>query len=378
QSRGGTLQISVPSRRVDIQREEDLVEEVARMMGYETIPSTVPGFITSSTGRPKPSAGLDRSRSFMAAAGYLESINFPLSRMEVQKPFMEVFPSGNSPVLLDNPLVDQMDTLRVSLLPGLLECLARNVNRDALDLKLFEVGRVYREGSPATITAGSPAPRDRSLPQERPVLAAVASGPAIPGHWSAGPRSLDFSHLKGIVETFTWRVGGFQARVQPPGSPAALPFLAQGENALILEKDTRRGVIGRLRPDLASFLDLKGKIYVFEMDLMGVDPVPPSVTYKPLPRQPAARRDLALMVADDVPYERLQEIVLEQGRGLLEEVPLFDRYEGHSIPHGQVSLALHLVFRDARRTLTTAEVQEIQDRVVARLGSELGAVLRES
>jgi len=188
---------------------------------------------------------------------------------------------------------------------------------------------------------------------------------------------LDVFDLKGVVEDLAGRVLGRGIRVEPAAGDE-LPFLAPGARAWVRDGTDTLGYLGRLDAWVPGVAEISAEIYAFEIYLPDLDPSAPPVRYRPLPRHPAAERDLALFLAADVPYHDLEDAIREAGRPLLESVRLFDRYSGHPVPHRQVSLAVRLVFRHAERTLGAEEVQAAQDRIVERLTTDLGALLRDS
>ena len=369
----GNLQVLIPTWRVDVCEEVDLIEEVGRMVGYDQIPATLPAFHSTTAHAPRPAAAWDRARSFMAAAGFAETIHFPMTSRGPQERFAAAGAGGGELVTLDNPMNRQMDTLRASLLPGLLDSLSHNRNRGTDHAQLFETGRVFREKAHA---AGSA--RDTSLPVERTLLAAVSRGHCGLPHWHRHPRELDFYDLKGILEGLVERALGEPALLTPPGAGAATEFLDPLAAAHINIHGDTLGWIGRLAPTATAAWDLPGDILAFELDLTEVPPAPPLAQNIPLPRHPAAERDLAIILPAEVQYHSLEALLCACGENLLESVSLFDRYQGSPIPAGRVSLAVRLTFRAADRTLTAPEVQHIVDTMVSRLRTELGGEIRDT
>jgi phenylalanyl-tRNA synthetase beta chain len=274
-------------------------------------------------------------------------------------------------VRLDNPLNRQMDTLRTTLVPGLLDSLALNINRGGDNVRLFEVGRVFRE-SPA----GDGAPP--ALPRESVRVAAVALGRAGDPHWSGAAPELDFFALKGVLEELCRRLAGGLPSLRRDGPEGPAPrFLDPAAAAVVHWLERPAGWLGRLAPAAVAAWSLPAGILAFELELPP-DPAPPRTAYSPLPRHPAAERDLALILPEDATYERLEETVRRAGGPLLESVRPFDRYAGPPVPSGHVSLAVRLVFRGQDRTLTTAEVEQAQSPIVEHLRAELGAQVRDT
>lgn len=367
------LMVEVPTWRVDVREEVDLIEEVARMVGYDQIPATVPAFHSTTSPGSRPSAAWDRARSFMAAAGFAEAIHFPMVARGPQETFAAIVAGGGELVTLDNPMNRQMDTLRASLLPGLLDSLVHNRNRGRDHAQLFETGRIFREQAH---DSGNTQAKD--LPVERTLLAAVSRGPGGLPHWRRHPRELDFYDLKGILEGMVDRAMGEPATLTRPETGHAPGFLDPLAAAQVTIHGDRLGWIGRLAPAATAAWDLPGDILAFEVDLTGAPTARPRARHTPVPRQPAAERDLAIILPADVRYHRLEALLRAAGGDLLESVSLFDRYVGSPIPAGRVSLAVRLTFRAQDRTLTTPEVQNIVDTMVSSLRSELGGELRDT
>jgi phenylalanyl-tRNA synthetase beta chain len=209
-------------------------------------------------------------------------------------------------------------------------------------------------------------------------VAAVACGNGPGATWHRPAAPLNFYDLKGILEGLAPAALGAAVSVVPPATPADLPFLDPAAAGRVECAGRAVGVIGRLHPALAASQDLPAAIYLLELCLAGAPVSLPAGAYAPLPRQPAADRDLALVVDGSVPYSRLEAVIRAAGGPTLESAALFDHYAGDRIPPGMVGLAVRLVFRDPERTLTTEEIQAAQERIVARLGSEVGATLRDA
>ena len=372
------FQVSIPTWRGDVSQEVDLIEEVARMVGYDAIPFTLPAFATEQAGLPGPSAGHDRARRYLVAAGYHEGLSFPMHDREKQSSFGAILEEGQSFVKLDNPLNQKMDTLRITLVPGLLEGVLHNLNRGVENVKLFELGRVFREAASGTPAPSSsrPGPTGSRLPIERTHAAIVARGAAAPFHWSRPARAIGFYDLKGTMEGLADSVFGKSCSVETSDPP--LPFLATAEGGVVLLDGEPAGFIGRLAPTVAASYDLPDDIFLFEIDLTDLPPGPPQAAYRHPPRHPSSDRDLALILEAGTRYGQVEALIRQEGGDLLESVHPFDRYDGESIPAGKYSLAVRLSFRHTERTLTTEEVQAVQERIVARLASHLGARLRDA
>jgi phenylalanyl-tRNA synthetase beta chain len=372
------FRVQVPSWRVDVEREVDLIEEVARMVGYDAIPATLPAMAAAHIDSRRPTALLDRARRFLAAAGFAEAINFPMSDRQSQEPFAEFLGSGRELVRLENPMSHQMDTMRASLIPGLVVNLVHNWNRGREDVRLFEAGRLFAERNPEDRLPGAREPGDRMLPLERTAVAALACGGRQEPHWGRQWSAVDFFDIKGVVEELAHCVLGCRVRVENADDDESLSFLAPDVRARVCHGERVIGFLGRLRPTLPQVADVPAEVLVFELDLSDGESRTGGGPRQPLHRHPAADRDLAFFMKAGTPYDQVEQVVRKEGGTLLEAVVLFDRYFGPPVPAGQVSLAIRLTFRHPERTLTADEVQEIQDRIVRRLTSELDALLRDS
>ncbi|MFQ5669493.1 MAG: phenylalanine--tRNA ligase subunit beta [Acidobacteriota bacterium] len=373
------LDVSVPTWRPDVEQEVDLIEEVARVMGYESIPSTLPAFNTGQTATNSPSLEPDKVRTFLASAGFSEAINYPMVEATSQQPFTTLLDRDHTLVRLDNPMNSQMDVMRISLLPGLLQNIVQNRNRGQEDVKLFEVGKVFSDAKtgPSAPSAPSGSPSGPPLPLERLLLAAVGCGHRYPPHWQRSQEPFDFFDLKGVLEELSDRLWE-PLDVKSPASPAELPFLAADEAGWVRRDGKRLGIIGRIAPPLAAAYEIPESTYLLEVELVPEARRRDDLLYLPIPRQPAAGRDLALVVDVGVPYQRILAVIRHAAGEWLEAVHLFDRYSGHPIPEGKVSLAVHLTFRNPTRSLTHAEIQALQDRTLEALKNEVHVTLRKS
>jgi phenylalanyl-tRNA synthetase beta chain len=346
---------SIPTVRVDILREADLVEEVARHHGYDRVPTHFPALRAAA---PRPEPGIGRKnlvRHVLTAAGFSEAVCYSFIESAAAAPFVE---AGASPVPLAYPLSEKFAVLRPSLIPGLVDAVAHNRRRDMRDVRLFEIGAVFS-----------------ALRGEQHRLAFAWTGAGTPEHWGGGDRLVDFFDAKGVVERL--------------GEALSLPltfavdnvgFLTPGRSAAVSTGETRLGVLGQLAPALAAVRDLSAsdEIYVLELDLDAVGLVVPAhdAQVEPLPRFPSIVRDISVVVDEGRPSERLRATIKAVAPNTLVGVREFDRYKGKGIPDGRYSLSLRLTFRSPDRTLTDAEVQDTMALVVDALAREHGAVQR--
>ena len=344
----------VPSWRIDVTREVDLVEEVARHHGYDQVPATFP-VLDRVPAAPDPR--VDRARLLrrvLASAGFSEAITFSF----VERPAAASFADGAGLVDIAYPLSEKFATLRPSLLPGLVEALAQNRRRQTADVRLAEVGACF------TAERG-----------EHARVAFAWTGAASAPHWSGSSRRVDFFDAKGVVERLCQAL-----RVTPRFVASERPFLVPGRAAEVRSGDTPLGVVGQLRPGIGDTYDLPAsdEVFVAEIELDRIAAVADEreIRYTPLPRHPSVVRDLSVLVPGGLAAEAVRTTVRAAGPPTLAAVVEFDRYRGKGIAEGLVSLSLRLTFRSADRTLTDGEVQQAMDTIVAALAREHGAVQR--
>jgi phenylalanyl-tRNA synthetase beta chain len=345
----------IPTHRVDIAREADLVEEVARHHGFDRVPSTFPALFATA---PRPDPGIAREtllRHVLTAAGFSEAVCYTFIAAADAAPFVGAAPP---PVPLAYPLSETFAVLRPSLLPGLASAIAHNRRRDVRDVRLFEIGAAFSS------TGG-----------ESHRLAFAWTGSAVPEHWSGGQRMVDFFDAKGLVERI-----GETLRLPLAFAPEASARLVPGRAAAVTSSGTTIGELGQLAPDVATARDLPAgdEIYVAEIDLDQVARLAPTHDPQvvPLPRFPSIVRDISIVVNEALPAERVRATVRAVAPDTLAHVREFDRYKGKGIPDGRCSLSIRLTFRAPDRTLTDAEAQEAMARIVDALAREHGAVQR--
>ena len=352
--------VEVPSRRRDVAMEDDLVEEVVRVWGYHHVPSTVPSGALVLTRRPRHVVVQETVRRTLAAAGLREAISLSLAN-PVQLEALGWSADDPRVVRLQNPLSAERSVLRPTLLAGLLEAIQTNVRRQSPDLRLFEVGRVFQA-------------RGRGeLPDEDTRVGLVMSGLRTPRSWFAPRERLDVLDAKGAAESVVAALSRGEVQV----GPTATPFLEDGRGAAVLVGATEIGVMGELHPRVARAFDLAAPVMVAELSLDRLDALPGRVTvYRPLVRFPAVPRDLAIVVAADVPAGEVSRVIETDADPCLRSVALFDVYQGDQVGPGRKSLAYGLLYQAEDRTLTDAEVNAMHGRLVERLRVAFGAEVR--
>ncbi len=358
-----TLWLKPPYWRSDISIEDDLVEEVARILGYDTMPTTM-----LSTPIPYHAAQplrelRERLKDLLVAAGMQETISYSLTDLE-SLARAEALRDGAGPLKIANPMSSQQAYLRTSLRGSILETLASNRARLAGDaIRIFEAGRVYLPREEA---------KERDLPHEKEVLVGVLSGPRAPDSW-LGPRGdMDFFDAKGVLEFVFGKLG-----VEASYGPAGDAILHPGKTAQVRCGDVAVGVVGEVHPRVLERYDLQGRpVAFFELDLEVLSRATQGIRrrYRSISRFPESERDLAVVVDADIPSARPKAII-DQHR-LVARSALFDVYTGPGIPEGKKSLAYRIVFQSHEGTLTAEQVNEARDEILRRLQREVGAELR--
>jgi len=366
-----------PTFRVDLLREADLIEEVGRHDGFDKLAPTFP-VVTQPAPAPDPRIPRDQLvRRVLTAAGFSEAVTFGFIEAKAVEAYSEPQSTRNTQsqnvsatsahsavnaVGIANPLSAKFDTLRPSLLPGLVDAVAHNRRHGRRDVQLFEIGTRF--------TASG----------ETRGVALAWTGGAAGDHWSGGAREVDFFDVKGVAEHLCDCLG-----VTVGMEPIRQPFLVAGRAAAIVAADgpsrgAHLGVVGQLTPGLADARGLprQDAVYVAEadLDLLQRARVAASDAIRPLPRQPFVVRDLSIVVADTLPAEIIRGTILAAGRDLpapLTALSFFDRYQGKGVPPGAVSLSVRLTFQAAERTLTDADVQQSVETILAALVREHAA-----
>jgi len=345
-SEPGRATYVVPTFRVDVEREEDLIEEVARIRGYDSFPNALPRGVAELAPEPKDAEAERRVRTALIGQGFDEVVNYSfVSPRELAA--LEA-PAG---IALKNPLSVEQSVMRTTLYPGLLQNLSHSLRHQAETVRLYELGRIYLEGQAEDVT--------KPVASERLRLSGVLWGRRDPRVWTAKDASMDFFDAKGDVETLA---GSRRLSFTPATHPACHP----GRCATIQSGGKTVGLVGELHPRLQQRYELYRAPVVFELLteplLAGAFP-----NFAGVSRMPAVRRDYAFTVAEEVPVGALLAAVRARVPPFVREVEVFDMYRGKGIESGKKSLALRIVMQDTDRTLTDSEVE----RVVASIREQL-------
>jgi phenylalanyl-tRNA synthetase beta chain len=359
------LRVKPPSFRVDVSREVDLMEEVARLEGYERIPVTVPA-IRPSEEEPEPEFVLrDRVRRIMVGLGFSEVISY--SFISSGFPDLVAAPKESplrSFVELLKPLTTDQAVMRTSLVPGLMAAVKANAAHGETDLRLFEWGKVFIDRD------------DDELPLEKTVLAACMTGSYQDKVWHGDREAVDFYHIKGSVESLLDYLAINESVFQRDGIVSGYHPAA---SCNVLHAGSRIGIIGRITPQILEGYELKGlEVYLFELDIEGLlKAMPKERRFRPFARFPAVYRDVSLIVEQNREIHQIQEIVRRVGGDLVESVSLFDLYEGEKIGSSKKALAFRICYRSQDRTLAGKEINQLHEAIIAQIGQETGGRLRE-
>ncbi len=379
------IRFRVPTFRPDLTREVDLIEELLRLLGMDLIPATLPtrsGENESVLFDARRHRALLLGRRALAASGYDEAVNLAFA----SPADIAAFGATDDVIRLKNPLGEERSLLRRSLLPGLVQNVALNHRRGISDVRLYEAGVVFLGRNPEGRT---PRPNSPAGPTgadafaiERPRLAGIATGSRSPSTFDHKAEALDFFDVKGHLEDLLGTLGATGVSMSAFEGPEAPVFLHPRAAArLSVATDAGAevcGLVGELHPDLAGRWGLKNRAVVFDLDTDVLARATRSlIAARPLPRFPAVRRDFALVVDERVPAAVLQRGFADNAAvaGLLEQVEIFDVYQGKGVPPGKKSVAVGVTLRAEDRTLTDVDVQRLQDALVAG-AKDLGAEVR--
>jgi phenylalanyl-tRNA synthetase beta chain len=346
--------VTVPYWRMDVNQPADLVEEVARIMGYAAIPTTT---LSSELPRQQVDTGLafrEQLRDLMVAAGFQEIITYSMTSQDKMSRAAGV----DGAVRVANPLSTELEYLRTSLRPGLLTSLAANQKYEDSGIRLFEIGRVFLG-------------RGNDLPDEREVLGGVVSGPRGPLSWLGEKGQSDFFDAKGTIESVLSRLG-IEANYEATTEDKLRP----GRAARVMVNQTVVGIIGELHPKVAESFDLLPQpVALFELDIERLlSSAKQTQRFLPLSRFPRSVRDIAVLVDVQVPAKKMLEIV--RSVPLVSQVSLFDLYSGKQVPMGKKSVAFRIAYQSDSRTLTEEELEAAENQILSRLAKEVGATRR--
>ena len=370
----GGWSVTPPTHRFDIAIEEDLIEEVVRLVGYDRVPPVEIEGTVRPGGESETGVPVARLRRVLVDQGYQEAVTYSF----VDPALQSLLDPDVPPIRLSNPISPELSVMRTHLWMGLAGALVRNFNRQERRVRLFETGLRFRRNPGLRARVGDvegwgDRGRDQvaDVDQER-CIAAVAMGPTHPEQWGSAAREVDFFDLKSDVEALLGLTG------QPARfsfSPFAHPALHPAQAAAIHDGDEPVGLLGALHPRVRRALGLPAPVIVFEIALAALSSarIP---GYVPVSRFPSVRRDISVIVDDGVAVDRILDGIRRRSPATLNDTAVFDLYRGEGIGPGKKSVAIGLTFRSDSRTLDDKEVDELIEIIVAGLEADLGAALR--
>ena len=359
------LRVIPPSFRVDISREADLIEEVARLNGYDNIPVTYPSVRPSKEGNPPEIILRDVIRPVMAGIGFTEIINYSF----ISPDSVDMLGAGQDSYLksfvrLLNPLTVDQSVMRTSLIPGLLTAVNTNIPHDKKDLKLFEWGKIFihKEGD--------------QQPLEKNFLAAIMTGPYHQKTWYCEDRPVDFYDIKGAVEVLLKAIGLQGVLFQKDGN---FPGYDKEISSGIYHSNSLIGQIGRVSAGVMEAYDLVNEqAFLFELDIAALlAQLPKTRKFIPFAKFPAVYRDISILVNSNIESGKIMEIIRKRGEGLVESIQLFDLYQGKRIDSSEKAIALRVSYRSGRETLDGTEVNRLHEAIIEKIRQETGGRLRE-
>lgn len=350
----GGWQVTAPSFRFDINIEVDLIEEIGRIFGYDNLPTTRPSPDMVMQPQTELKLPIYQLRRILVQRGYQEAITYSFVDPKVQQVLTPELPG----VELANPISSDMSVMRTTLWSGLVQALSYNANRQQDRIRLFETGRRFVQ-------------MDDELAQE-PVIAGLIYGEVDPEQWAESGRKVDFYDAKGDVEALL-RAGGIEdARFEVGENPALHP----GQSAMIMRAGEAIGWLGKVSPVVAKKLDIPSNVYLYELSLEALTEAR-LPAFKALSKFPSIRRDIAIIVNEDISLQSVQDCIKTAAPVILKELKLFDIYTGKGIDSGKKSLAIALNLQDDSKTLTDDDVDNAVTLILNALSGELNAKLRE-
>jgi phenylalanyl-tRNA synthetase beta chain len=358
----GSFAVVPPTYRIDIEREIDLIEEIARLRGFDAIPASMP-IARVISDRPSQHQRLERQvRDLLVGHGMNEIINFSFTSPDSAEKLL--LPEGDirrTAIKLANPLVAEQSVMRTTLLPGVLETIARNINFRSMDLKLFEVRRRYL-------------PTTEEMPHESLCIAGALTGARTDGSWSASRESIDFYDVKGIIENLLEQlhIRGVSWVADTPE-----PYYHPGKSCSIMAGREKIGSFGEIHPTVQENFAIEKPVYAFELDFVKlIMHSRQKVTVTAPSRFPDSTRDIALLAPDELPVESILRSVQSVKAQEIENIEVFDLYRGQGIPEGSKSIAIRIRYRSYERTLTDEEIGVIHAKVLSALVNKLNVTTR--
>ncbi len=349
QEKDGVYSVQAPSYRFDIAREEDLIEEVARLQGYEHLPALSPQANLNMLPASEKKRSTSRLRDILVSHGYQEAITYSFVDAGWERDLM----GNENPIALKNPIASNMGVMRSGLWGGLLSALTYNLNRKQDRVRLFELGTSYGE-----------------VPEgyaEKAKTAAVLYGDVLPEQWAEKARQVDFFDAKATVDALCGNMVEYRAESHPALHP--------GQSAAVYLRGKHIGWLGKLHPKWQQQYDLAKNTFLFELDTEALM-LAKVAQYREVPKFPAVRRDVAVIVDENIPVQAIVQAVQKAKIPLLQELQLFDVYQGKGIEENKKSLAFLVLMQDTDRTLQDADTDAVMEKLLKLLQTQFDAQLR--
>lgn len=348
-------QVQIPLHRFDIKLEIDLIEELARIYGYDKIAATPPHGAYTVKAASETQVELTRIQSLLVDRGYNEAITYSFVSPKLNDIFAQELPA----LKLSNPISAELSVMRNHLWPSLIAALQYNQNRQQERVRLFETGLRFSQ--------------ENGQIQQQKVLAGISTGMHYPEQWAASKAKVDFFDVKADIEALLALTGHGEEFQFVTAEKAGLH---PGQTAKILHKERLVGYVGAIHPSVAEMLDLNSAVYLFEIELaVLMQSVLP--TYISLSKYPSIRRDIALIIEKHIPAASLLAKIQHKAEDVIKQVQVFDVYEGKGIPEGQKSIAISITMQHTQRTLTDQEINALMESIVTDLQQAFNVKLRE-
>jgi phenylalanyl-tRNA synthetase beta chain len=364
QKDGDNLKVTPPSFRVDISRPEDLMEEAARLLGYNNIPTTFPEMPASGRSSHKKIDLRNRVRQLMTGFGFREAINYSFAhKQSCDKLRIDSADPRRLMLPILNPLTEDQAVMRTSLVPGFLETMHHNFSGQIKNLKIFEIGKIFINENP------------QHLPKETEILAGLWTGSRYDASWQDPGVDCDFFDIKGVIDGLltALRLDGVQFSRMPENQCA---YTRPGYTAQILCNDMILGLVGEIHPQVLANYDLKQVSFLFELNFDHLIPLIKDITHsKPIPKFPAVFRDITIIVDNDLETQKIVTAAQDQPQELVESFNLLNVFEGKPIAAGKKSVSLRVRYRSSQKTLEDEDVTPIHQSIAERLVKQFKASL---
>ncbi len=350
------LVVTPPSFRVDVTRPEDLMEEVARLSGYNNIPTTFPVMPAGTRRHSKRLVSRTAIKRLMTGFGYSETINYSfIGRQAVDDLRLSPDDPRRRTINILNPLSEDQTVMRTSLVPGLLETMGRNLAQQVKNLRVFEIGKIYL------------ADGDNSPAEEIEMLVALWTGSRLDTAWHTKEAACDFYDIKGTVEQLLDGLGIERATFTATPVESCV-YTTPGQTAAVTVDNTPIGFVGAVHPDVLGNFDLKQTAYIFELDMDRlVSLSPDNRQARPIPKFPEVTRDITLIIHKDLEAVRVLQHITSQQEGLVEDLQLFDVYQGDPVPVDKKSISLRVTYRSSTKTLEDNLINALHEKITGHL-----------